>query len=151
MSVFVKQDWDAEDLPAIGGNYRIRLSGADTGGRLAIVEQWLAPGALGAAPHVHHGHEEDFVVLDGEITFDVVQDGKRSSEVVGAGGSVAVPRGAGHGFRNEGSTAARCLVVFTPAGYEDYFREVSRLVANGHQPSNEELNELRAQFRTEPV
>jgi hypothetical protein len=43
------------------------------------------------------------------------------------------------------------MVVFTPAGYEDYFREVSRMVAAGHTPTKEELNLLRADFDTTPV
>jgi uncharacterized cupin superfamily protein len=142
---------DVAVLPATGGSYRIRLAGADTGGRLAVVEHDLAPGALGAQPHVHHAHEEAFVVLAGEITFDVVVDGRARGEVVGAGGAVTVPRGAAHGFRNAGAEPARCLVVFTPAGYEDYFREVSALVAAGHQPTPAELVELRRRYRTSPA
>ncbi|GAA4298914.1 cupin domain-containing protein [Actinokineospora soli] len=146
MSLGVRRAEDVDELPAVGGNYRIRLAGADTGGRLAVVELLLDPGALGASPHVHHGHEEDFVVLEGEITFDVGH-----TEVVGAGGSVAVPRGTAHGFRNATARKARCLMVFTPAGYEDYFREIGRLVASGHEPTPEELTALRAEFGTSAV
>ncbi|MEV0677929.1 cupin domain-containing protein [Actinosynnema sp. NPDC050436] len=144
MTLGVRRAGDVERLPAVGGWYEIRLAGTDTGGRLAVVELTLEAGALGAAPHVHHGHEEDFVVLDGEITFDTTGD----DVVVGAGGSLAVPRGTPHGFRNDTGSVARCLMVFTPAGYEDYFREVSRMVAAGHEPTAAELDELRAGFRT---
>ncbi|QFZ20882.1 cupin domain-containing protein [Saccharothrix syringae] len=147
MTLGMRRPEDVEELPAVGGAYRITLSGADTGGRLAVVEMRLAAGALGAAPHVHHGHEEDFVVLDGEIAFDT-GDG---DVVVGAGGSVAVPRGSAHGFRNATGEPARCLMILTPAGYEDYFREVSALVAAGHEPTAAELDELRARFRTTPA
>ncbi|CAL9492915.1 hypothetical protein SUDANB95_03255 [Actinosynnema sp. ALI-1.44] len=144
MTPGVRRPEDVEELPAIGGAYRITLSGSDTGGRLAVVEMRLDAGALGAAPHVHHSHEEDFVVLDGEITFDV----GGSDVVVGAGGAVAVPRGSAHGFRNAGGEPARCLMILTPTGYEDYFREVSRMVAAGHEPTAEELTALRAGFAT---
>ncbi|MEU7530503.1 cupin domain-containing protein [Saccharothrix sp. NPDC042600] len=144
MTLGVRRPEDVEELPAIGGAYRITLSGSDTGGRLAVVEMRLDAGALGAAPHVHHSHEEDFVVLDGEITFDV----GGSDLVVGAGGAVAVPRGSAHGFRNAGGEPARCLMILTPAGYEDYFREVSRMVAAGHEPTAGELTALRAGFDT---
>ena len=146
MSLGVRRAEDVDDLPAVGGNYRIRLTGADTDGRLAVVEMLLDPGALGAAPHVHHGHEEDFVVLEGELTFDVGH-----TEVVSAGGSLAVPRGTAHGFRNASGRKARCLMILTPAGYEDYFREIGRMVAAGHEPTAEELDTLRADFNTTPA
>ncbi len=144
MTLGVRRAGDVERLPAVGGSYEIRLAGSDTGGRLAVVELRLDPGALGAAPHVHHGHEEDFVVLDGELTFATATH----DEVLGAGGSLAVPRGTPHGFRNDTAGPARCLMIFTPAGYEDYFREVSRMVAAGHEPSADELDRLRAEFDT---
>ncbi|MEU6154138.1 cupin domain-containing protein [Actinosynnema sp. NPDC047251] len=144
MTLGIRRAEDVERLPAVGGWYSIRLAGTDTGGRLAVVELTLDAGALGAAPHVHHGHEEDFVVLDGEITFDTADGGL----AVGAGGSLAVPRGTPHGFRNDTALPARCLMVFTPAGYEDYFREVSRMVAAGHEPTADELDALRVGFQT---
>lgn len=109
-----------------------------------MVELALEPGALGASPHVHNSHEEDFVVLDGVITFDTAT----GAEVVDAGGSLAVPRGTPHGFRNDGARSARCLMIFTPAGYENYFVQVSRMVAAGHEPTAGELDALRADFDT---
>ncbi|MEU5690296.1 cupin domain-containing protein [Actinosynnema sp. NPDC020468] len=145
MTLGVRRAEDVEHLPAVGGSYSIRLSGGDTGGRLAVVEHRLEPGALGASPHVHHGHEEDFVVLDGEITFTGPEE-----LTLGAGGALAVPRGTPHGFRNDSVRPARCLVVLTPAGYEDYFAEVSRIVASGHEPTAAELDALRAEFSTTP-
>lgn len=147
MTLGIRRAEDVEELPVIGGKHRIRLSGKDTGGGFAVVETFLEPGALGASPHVHHGHEEAFVVTEGDITFDVTTH----EEVIGAGGSISVPRGAAHGFRNASTEPARCLVVFTPAGYEDYFREVSRMVVAGHVPTTEELNLLRAEFNTTPA
>jgi uncharacterized cupin superfamily protein len=109
-----------------------------------VVELTLEPGALGASPHVHNSHEEDFVVLDGVITFATAT----GDEAVDAGGSLTVPRGTPHGFRNDSARTARCLMIFTPAGYEDYFREVSRMVAAGHEPSPAELDALRADHDT---
>ncbi|MEU4802900.1 cupin domain-containing protein [Actinosynnema sp. NPDC023587] len=82
--------------------------------------------------------------MDGEITFDTATD----AVVVGAGGSLAVPRGTPHGFRNDTASPARCLMVFTSAGYEDYFREVSRMVAVGHEPTAEEWDVLRVDCQT---
>ncbi|GLZ41139.1 cupin domain-containing protein [Actinokineospora sp. NBRC 105648] len=147
MSLLIKDPSDTETLSAVSGTYRVLLSGADTGGRLAVVEQVLPPGAIGAAPHVHHGHEEDFVVTNGVITFDA----PGLARDVAAGGVVSVPRGEAHGFRNTSEHSATCIVTFTPAGYEDYFRLIDELVRTGETPDAETLNRLRAKFATTPA
>ncbi|WP_436500282.1 cupin domain-containing protein [Actinokineospora sp. HUAS TT18] len=147
MSLLIKSPAQVEHLRAVAGEYRVLLSGAETGGRLAIVEQLLPPGAVGAAPHIHHGHEEDFVVTQGSITFDTAD----SDLLVPAGGVVSVPRGAAHGFRNTTDQPAACIVTFTPAGYEDYFRLIDELVRAGTSPDADTLSRLRARFATESV
>jgi Cupin domain len=48
----------------------IKATGADTGGRIAIIELTEPPGAV-APKHVHHKEDEGFWVLEGEVTFDV--------------------------------------------------------------------------------
>jgi quercetin dioxygenase-like cupin family protein len=133
-----------ELLGAAGVTYLVRLSGADTGGELAVVDCVLTPGALGASPHTHHGHVETFQVVGGEVTFTVGHD----DVLVGDDGWVSVPRGTRHAFRNAGSADALLRCVITPAGYEDYFREVAELVATGVEPSADDLATLRARFRT---
>ncbi|WP_117210078.1 cupin domain-containing protein [Allorhizocola rhizosphaerae] len=122
----------------------VRLTGEDTGGQLSIVEFTMPPGAMGAAPHIHHGHTEEFVITEGEITFDLAP----GTEVVGAGGTVSVPPGAAHGFRNASGQPARLIGLFRPAGYEQYFREVHEMVVSGHMPTPEDLAKLRARFNT---
>ncbi|MGR7002432.1 cupin domain-containing protein [Yinghuangia aomiensis] len=129
------------------GSYVVRLSGAQTGGALAVVEYALPPGAVGAAPHVHHAHAEHFHVLDGDITFDLA-DG---AVTFGAGGSVSVPIGAAHGFRNTTEAWARCLFLLTPAGYEDYFRDVHRALEAGETLDGDRLAALRAKYATETL
>ncbi|WP_067488517.1 cupin domain-containing protein [Actinomadura hibisca] len=146
MTALITPD-EAERLRAPAGEYLVRLSGEHTGGSLAIVEYTFPPGALGAAPHVHHGHEEHFQILDGEIAFDLA-DGVRT---VGAGGTVSVPRGVAHGFRNASSGWARCLFILTPAGYENYFREIHRALEKGEELDAARLTELRAAYNTTPA
>jgi uncharacterized cupin superfamily protein len=135
---------DGEQLRAPSGTNIIRLSGDQTGGVLAIVEHVLPPGATGAMPHIHHGHAEHFHVIDGEVTFDH-RDGFAA---VGAGGTVSVPIGAVHGFRNASAAPARCLVVLSPAGYENYFRDVHRALLAGEELDPRRLSELRAAYQT---
>jgi quercetin dioxygenase-like cupin family protein len=136
-----------ERLRAAAGTYVVHLAGEQTGGALAIVEYSFPPGALGAAPHVHHGHAEHFHVLDGEITFDLTG----GVSAVAAGGTVSVPTGAAHGFGNASSEWARCLMLFTPAGYENYFREIDRALEAGMLLDPARLAAMRARYATESL
>jgi mannose-6-phosphate isomerase-like protein (cupin superfamily) len=136
---------EGEALRGVTGvGYRVRLSGADTAGELAVVDCVLDPAAVGAAPHTHHGHAETFEVVAGEVAFTVGTD----EVVLGPDGWVTVPRGVRHGFRNAGPGQARLRFVLTPAGYEDYFRQVAARIASGDEPTPDELALLRSRFRT---
>ncbi len=53
-----------------------------------------------------------------------------------------------HGFRNAGTVPARGLCLYTPAGYEDYFRQVHEAVAAGAEATDALLTEFRSRFRT---
>ncbi|WP_148256757.1 cupin domain-containing protein [Kribbella flavida] len=133
---------DVLDLPF--GIFTVRISGDQTAGALSVVDSILAPGAVGAAPHIHHGHEEYFLITAGEVTFETA-DGVLT---VGAGGAVSVPRGRPHGYRNTSTEPARLTTVFTPAGYENYFRAVAEASASGEEITPELLAALRAPHRT---
>jgi len=79
---------------------------------MAVVECLLEPGALGAAPHAHHGHAEHLLVASGEVRCVVGQ----REVAVGPDGWVSAPRGVRHGFRNVGQVPAVLRSVITPAG-----------------------------------
>jgi quercetin dioxygenase-like cupin family protein len=136
-----------ERLHAPAGSYVVHLSGAQTGGALAVVEYSFPAGAIGAAPHIHHGHAEHFHILEGEVTFDL-PDGVTT---LGAGGTVSVPIGMAHGFRNTSTGTARCLFLLTPAGYEDYFRDIHRAIESGEPLDPDHLAALRARYETETL
>jgi quercetin dioxygenase-like cupin family protein len=136
------EDGERLDLPF--GTFFVRLAGERTGGALSVVQTILGPGAVGAAPHVHHGHEEYFLITAGTVTFELA-DGPKT---VGEGGAVAVPRGQAHGFRNEGDLPAEILLLFTPGGYENYFRDVARAVEDGQTVTPELLTQLRGRYQT---
>jgi quercetin dioxygenase-like cupin family protein len=138
---------EGERLRGPTGSYVVRLPGERTGGALSVVEYVLPPGAVGAAPHIHRGHAEHFHVLDGEMTFEL--EGRVAA--VGAGGTVSVPIGAAHGFRNLSARPARCLFLLTPAGYENYFREIDRALAAGADLTPERLAVLRSGYQTETL
>lgn len=97
----------------------IKATGADTGGRIAIIEVTEPPGAV-APRHVHHKEDEGFWVLDGEVTFDV-----GGTTVVARVGDYAFgPRDVPHSYR-VGPDGCRMLFIVTPAGFEDLVRLIS--------------------------
>jgi quercetin dioxygenase-like cupin family protein len=110
--------------PGIGVVFKI--DGEDTGGGVSIVEHPFDVGAL-VPPHVHTLEDEISVVLEGEIGF-------RSGDqevVLGPGGYIVKPRGEVHAMWNAGSTPARMIEVISPAGFENFFRELAGMTAAG--------------------
>ena len=71
-----------------------------------------------------------FTILDGEIelTFRGV------SVVAAAGDTVNVPANAPHVFRNVSERPARLLCLCSPAGQEEFFKEVGVPVAHRTEP-----------------
>ena len=126
-----------------------KATGAETGGALGLVEQVGAPGT-GAPPHVHHGEDEFFFVLEGEANF--LLDGK---PIAGKPGTfVFLPRDIEHAFENVGTTPCRMLLGVTPAGFENFFAEMgepapSRTLPMPAPPDIEKLLALAAKFNCE--
>ncbi len=96
---------------------RILLTGAETGGSVAVVE---VTERRGAEPPLHiHQHEDEMIyVLAGRVTFHM--DGR--AVPCEAGGHVLLRRGGEHSYVVE-SDEARLLVVLLPAGLEQFYRE----------------------------
>jgi quercetin dioxygenase-like cupin family protein len=114
-----------EALWFLGTIVRMKLDGADTGGRFALWEGTLPHGA---APPLHsHPQDETFYVLDGEVTVWVpdaarIEEGDWVAEcgqACGPGAAAFAPGGAPHTFRVESDTA-RMLFLSTPAGIDDF-------------------------------
>ena len=105
-----------ESLWFIDNLARVRLDGAATDGRLAIVE--LA-GRQGDMPplHVHHEEDEVFHVLDGRLSLFLPG---RHLELA-AGETFRAPRGVPHTYRVESETA-RLLVICEPARFDELVR-----------------------------
>lgn len=71
---------------------------------------------------------------------------------LGPGDLAAASRGSVHGFRNaDAQHPVRGLCMYTPAGYEQYFRDVHVAVAAGTEPTPELLSELRSRYQTESL
>ena len=103
-----------------GTRYRTVLATADSGGAMSITHGEADPFA-GPPAHVHENEDEIFVVLQGEMTFDVA--GKRFSR--GPLGTAFVPRGTPHSFIT-GAYGAKCLTILTPGGFDGFFAEMAQ-------------------------
>jgi uncharacterized cupin superfamily protein len=77
-----------------------------------VIKEWnLAPyPGDQAPPHVHHGSDEAFYVLDGEL--EVLEGDQR--RILTTGELAFIRAGTVHTFANRGPAATRILVVMTP-------------------------------------
>jgi mannose-6-phosphate isomerase-like protein (cupin superfamily) len=112
------------DLSSIGVAFK--LWGADTHGAVSVVEHPFPIGAL-VPPHLHTREDEYSIVTEGEIGF---RSGDREV-VLGAGGYITKPRGEMHAMWNAGPVPARMIEIISPAGFENFFRELSDVLAAG--------------------
>lgn len=137
---------EGELISAAGVEHLFKLTGQHTGGRFGIERFVVPPMRLGARPHIHRGHDEYFYTLQGRLTV-ATADGE---VVLEPGDLVSAPRGSVHGFRNaSGEIAAVALCMYTPPGYEQYFRDVHAAAEAGVELTVDLLQELRAQHSTE--
>jgi quercetin dioxygenase-like cupin family protein len=129
---FTRSTDEGEALWLNGALVLIKASEEQTGGGLAAVEFRTLKGF--AAPlHVHRNDDELFLVLWGEVRFqlgDEVVEGTPDTLVFG-------PRGVAHSFAVD-SDEARLLLLFGPAGTEKLFREVGRPALSLELPTAEQ-------------
>jgi mannose-6-phosphate isomerase-like protein (cupin superfamily) len=116
--------------PGAGGRFdlggfgiRWKIDGFHTGERFSIVHHPLAPRALAAPLHRHHREDEYSYVLSGNLGALLGDD----VITAGPGTWVFKPRGQWHTFWNAGDTPCEIIEVISPAGFEDYFRELAAI------------------------
>src|SRR5579863_726921 len=94
-------------------------TGKDTQGRFALQEQVGRKGNV-PPPHIHHREDETFYVQEGEMTFSIGDQTIKATP----GTMVFAPRDVVHSFTID-SEQVRILVMNTPAGLEEFFKELS--------------------------
>ena len=136
------QDGKAGFLGSIG--VRFMIDGVDADQRFSLVEHPMSPHALAAPLHRHHREDEYSYVLTGRMGAllgdDVVE--------AGPGDLVYKPRDQWHTFWNAGDEPCRILEIISPAGFEDFFKELVDMggVANADP---ETLMALNARYELE--
>ncbi|HSK07985.1 MAG TPA: cupin domain-containing protein [Vicinamibacterales bacterium] len=98
-----------------------KIDGALTQGRFSVVHHPLAPRALAAPLHYHHNEDEWSYVITGTLGALLGDDVVKATP----GTWVFKPRHQWHTFWNDGDSRCEIIEVITPAGFENYFREVA--------------------------
>ena len=138
-----RDDGHRIDLP--NWTMLVKVAAGDTVGRLTVIEGRMEPQLVGPPAHVHDGHDETFVILEGQLRFRV---GDEFHTAV-AGETMFASRRLAHGFGNPFDEPARYVVILTPSGYEEYFAKVAEHVARtGDMPDPARTQELMAQHST---
>ncbi len=108
-----------------GLRLEIHLGGEETAGAFCLM--FDDPPANWALPeHRHRAEAETIHVLDGE--FEVTMEARTSR--LGAGETLHVPAGYVHSTRNVGPRRGRRMVVYSPAGIEQFFLEAGAVTAD---------------------
>jgi mannose-6-phosphate isomerase-like protein (cupin superfamily) len=121
VKILTPTDDDRVFLGSIG--VRFLIEGAEAGDRFALLEHPMSPRALAAPLHRHSREDEYSFVLEGRM------GALLGEEVVEAGPGELVfkPRNQWHTFWNAADQPCRILEIISPAGFEQYFRELAAL------------------------
>ncbi len=108
----------------------------------------MPPGPGGPPQHVHHEHDEIFIVTRGALRFTSGPD----SVDVEAGSCVTVPPGTPHTFANPLDQPATFIGTLTPDLYAEYFRDLARLpVDEQGQLNPADIGQATARYATDVI
>jgi len=98
----------------------ILLSGEDTGGAYCLLYLRVAPGN-GVLRHTHAREDEAYFVLSGELEAIIGDE----TFTLRAGQALMAPRNIPHQLRNSGKVANHYLIMFSPAGFQEFLKATS--------------------------
>jgi mannose-6-phosphate isomerase-like protein (cupin superfamily) len=131
LEAFARHPGEGEARWWLGALAVILATGRDTGGRFCLVE--VTEGEAETPLHVHHREDETFIVVEGEIDFEI--GGRR---IPARPGSVLFgPRGIPHGYTVR-KGPSRMLFLLTPAGFEDLVFATSEPARERRIPTEDE-------------
>lgn len=114
----IRPPGSGEPIAAVGDLYNFLATSEHTSGRYAIWHATIHPGG-GPPPHVHTREHEAFYILRGNLSaFD---QGERV--VVGPGSLIILPKDSLHWFKNETDEPVEMLILISPGGTEEMFRQ----------------------------
>jgi mannose-6-phosphate isomerase-like protein (cupin superfamily) len=111
-----------EPLDIYGSLIYPKVTGEDTGGRYAILEN-VVPAFSGPPLHVHHLEDEAFFVLEGSFVFKVGEQLLQANQ----GDFLIAPKHTPHCFQNVGAAPGKLLLMVEPAGLEVFFADLAAI------------------------
>ena len=141
----------SETIPVGTTQIRFLVTGADSGGSVAIFEMGVPGGEKIPSPfHSHDAYEETIYGIEGVTTWTV----EGTPIDVPPGRALCIRRGEVHGFANNGNVDARALAVVSPAVIgPEFFRAISAIIGAGLGPeeTRARLGETMRQFGLTPA
>jgi mannose-6-phosphate isomerase-like protein (cupin superfamily) len=133
------------DFGALGVIWKIE--GSESDGRFSVVEHPIPSRSLASPLHYHRNEDEFSFVLEGTMGAMLGEKVILASQ----GSWVFKPRGQWHAFWNADIRPCRILEVISPAGFENYFREVSVVFDEGEngRPDLDRFAEVNARYDLE--
>ncbi|MDG2450177.1 MAG: cupin domain-containing protein [Saprospiraceae bacterium] len=128
----------------IGDIQTLKLSGADTGGEMTLIETENVPGTM-IPMHVHSREDEIFKVLSGQLEMTVGGETK----VLKAGDLAFAPKNIPHMWKVVGAEKCKTILTAFPAGIELMFSELGSLPSG--PPDFEKVTEICGRFGVEFV
>jgi quercetin dioxygenase-like cupin family protein len=127
MEAVVHRPGEGERHAAGASEILIKATGNETAGTFFLSESTIAPGFPGPPPHRHERLVDMFYVLEGVLT---VRLGEQTHQLE-PGSFVCVPAGVVHTFSNPSDRPVRFLNFNTPAGWENYMRDLAEAAKAG--------------------
>jgi quercetin dioxygenase-like cupin family protein len=106
-------------------NVVIRVSAEDAGGAMAVLEE--VPPMVDAPLHVHSRGDELFYIVEGEHIVTLGDE----EHLLRPGDALFAPRGIPHAQRRVEPGVGRELIVLTPGGFEQFFRDLAQAERDG--------------------
>jgi mannose-6-phosphate isomerase-like protein (cupin superfamily) len=131
------------DLGGLGIVWKIE--GAESSERFSVVHHPLAPRALAAPLHRHTREDEYSYVLSGTLGALLGEDVVTASP----GTWVFKPRNQWHTFWNAGDTPCEIIEIISPAGFENFFRELAEVYATDGEPDLARFADACARYALE--
>jgi quercetin dioxygenase-like cupin family protein len=120
-----RQQRDEETLVFGPVTVVVRVTAEQTAGALSVMEE--VPPMVDTPLHVHSREDELFYILDGEHIVTLGDEEHR----LGPGDTLFAPRGIPHAQRRVEPGVGHEMLVFSPGGFEQFFRELARAEREG--------------------
>lgn len=116
---------ESEILRFGGLTIAIRASAELTGGAFSVIEE--LPPLVDTPAHIHANEDEYFHIVEGEHMILVGEEEHR----LGPGEGIFAPRGIPHAQRRIAPGVGRVLLVYSPGGFEGFFRHLAAAEETG--------------------